>query len=78
MKWNLLYPDCVQEADEYSIEYINRREKAEQQWATSNFTHIKPSEELLSTLAHASLQEHPTNMLKRAYQGNSGSNAKRR
>jgi hypothetical protein len=45
MKWNLLYPNCVQETDEYSIEYISRRERGEKEWANSGFAYLEHSEE---------------------------------
>jgi hypothetical protein len=80
MKWNLLYPNCVQEADEYSIEYINRREKGEKEWADSGFARLDPSEEgLLSpaSSANENPQKHSPNQ-KQPYQGRSDSAAKRR
>jgi hypothetical protein len=57
MKWNLLYPKFVQETDEYSIEYISRRERGEKEWGNSGFAYLEPSEETPSPTA--STNENP-------------------
>jgi hypothetical protein len=46
MGWNLLYPNYVQEADEYSIPYVNKRQRDEDEWAHSGFEHPNVSEEM--------------------------------
>jgi len=48
MGWNLLYPNYVQEADEYSIPYVNRRQRGEGEWANSGFGLRSLSEEISS------------------------------
>ncbi len=45
MGWNLLYPNFVQETDEYSIPYVNRRQRDEEEWAHSGFERQSPSDE---------------------------------
>lgn len=44
MKWDLLYPSYIQEVDEYSIEYMHRREKEEKEWSELVFTQPGTSE----------------------------------
>lgn len=80
MKWNLLYPNYVQEADEYSIEYINRRENTEKEWADPAFAHFAQSEEASSLIlsTNKNPQKHSPNPAKRSYQGRSDSASKRR
>ncbi|CZR61567.1 uncharacterized protein PAC_11464 [Phialocephala subalpina] len=79
MKWNLLYPNYVQEADEYSIEYINRRENSEKEWADPGFAHHAPSEEVSSPTmsTNKNPQKNSPNPAKRSYQGRSDSASKR-
>jgi hypothetical protein len=78
MRWNLLYPNTVQEADEYSIEYINRREKGEKEWADSGFAPLDPSEEMssLTSSTNENSQQHSSNVPKPPSQGNLDSAAK--
>ncbi|KAF8847515.1 hypothetical protein BDZ45DRAFT_681848 [Acephala macrosclerotiorum] len=80
MKWNLLYPNYVQEADEYSIEYINRRERTEKEWADPGVAQLAPSEEVSSpTLStNKNSQKHSPHPAKHSYQGRSDSASKRR
>ncbi|RDL35397.1 Uncharacterized protein BP5553_07328 [Venustampulla echinocandica] len=79
MKWNLLYPNRIQEADEYSIEYIDRRERGEKKWADSSFAHLDLSEDMPSPSSSTNddLQKHSPNPLKHFHQGKSNSAAKR-
>lgn len=80
MQWDLLYPKSAQEADKYSNEYINRRERSEKEWAASGFAHLAPSEEKSSPTLPTknNPQEHSPNPVKRTFQEKLDSASKRR
>jgi hypothetical protein len=61
MRWNLLYPNFIQEADEYSSEYMEKRQKGEKEWATTSLLRRKSSEEMSS----------PTSSTKETHQNHS-------
>jgi len=67
MGWNLLYPNDVQEADEYSIEYMEKRQKGEKEWAATSLPRRKPSEDMSS----------PTSSTKETHQNHSRRSGKR-
>jgi hypothetical protein len=79
MRWNLLYPDSVQEADEYSIPYVDRRQRGEKEYVDSGFARRGLSEEMSSptSSSNENPQTHCSNPPKRPLQDRSDSAAKR-
>lgn len=80
MGWNLLYPNCVEEADEYSIPYVNRRQRGEEEWAHSGFERRSLSEEMSSpaSLTNENSKKHSPDPPKHSSQDVPDSAAKRR
>ncbi|KAN0098349.1 hypothetical protein V8E51_014012 [Hyaloscypha variabilis] len=80
MGWNLLYPKCVQDTDEYSLPYVTRRQKGEEEWAHSGFERRTPSEEMSSppSLINENSKRHSPDAPKRSLQDVPDSAAKRR
>jgi hypothetical protein len=67
MKWNLLYPNCTREQDEYSIEYMDKRKKGEEELADTLLAPLEPSEDIpsLTLSTSTSHPKHPPNSTKR-------------
>lgn len=80
MGWNLLYPNCVEEADEYFIPYVNRRQRGEEEWAHSGFERRSLSEEMSSpaSLTNENSKKHSPDPPKHSSQDVPDSAAKRR
>lgn len=77
MKWYLLYPKHVQEAEEYSPEYIKRRMRGEEGWAHSEFARLAQPEQEPSFTSPINSEPSP-NPAKRASEDTPNSASKRR
>jgi hypothetical protein len=79
MEWNLLYPDSVQEVDEYSIPYVNRREQGEKECVDSGLAPRGLSEEMSSPTSSSNdnPQKHRPKPQKRPLQDRPDSGVKR-
>ncbi|KAH8771288.1 hypothetical protein BGZ57DRAFT_435316 [Hyaloscypha finlandica] len=80
MEWDLLYPNCVQEADEYNFQYLDRRQTGETKWAELGFGRQGISEAMSSPASstNENPQKRSPSPKKRPLQDGADSVAKRR
>lgn len=80
MGWDLLYPNYVQEADEYTFPYLNRRQRGETKWAEFGFGRQGLSEAMSSPTSstNENPQKRSPSPKKRPLQDGADSATKRR
>jgi hypothetical protein len=71
MNWTLLYPNGTREQDEYSIEYMDKRKKGEEELVDTFLAPLEPSEDMPSPTSSTnnSHSKHLPSLTKRPYNG---------